>query len=267
MTHRIEFIYVVCKTPEEAHKIMANKRWITNSLRRYNTILSSIPNDLTQAHQYFGEPENVIALIKPPSYLEVVSELPNGPLLQQQLTNVIKVITRLDEHNFTIECDRDPITKENNYNTFFVHLPAKSYVDLVYQSQPFFGSILAHKITHLEVCGFTRFSEETCMVTDQERDESSIWDMSTEASARQVNINTVDPASTELIAQNMTKIKEMTADLAEGETVCIKCPTKIETGIECGLCAECYRIQARQVETPVPDHYNDSFFFRQVSDL
>jgi hypothetical protein len=154
---------------EEAIKILNNKKWITNALRRYSAVLRALPNDVSKAYNYFGEPENVVALIKPPSYLEVVSELPPGPILQEQLQNVIKVITRLNYEDFTIESDRNPITKENDYTQFYVHLPSKSLVDLVYHSQPFFGSIIAHKITHLSVCHYLRYGREICMMCDNDK--------------------------------------------------------------------------------------------------
>jgi hypothetical protein len=51
------------------------------------------------------------------------------------------------------------------------------------------------------------------MVSDLEKDENSIWDMSADASSRQININSIDPASTELIAERMKRIKELSKKL------------------------------------------------------
>ena len=66
--------------------------------------------------------------------------------------------------------------------------------------------------------------------------------MCVEASAVQVNINSIDPASTEQVALNMKKIKELSATIGPDEAVCIKCPTVIDRNIECCLCEDCHRL-------------------------
>jgi hypothetical protein len=59
-------------------------------------LIESIPNDTSKAHSTFGEPENVAAVIVPPSTTEVVDELPKMDELLAKIVNVIQVVTQLD---------------------------------------------------------------------------------------------------------------------------------------------------------------------------
>ena len=207
-TQRIEFIYIVATTKEEALKIMQNKKWIANTLRRFNTIIRSLPNDVSKAIEFFPEPENVLVLIKPCSYLEVVSELPAGPILLEQLKNVIKIITKLEFEEFTIEPDQDPITKEPDYTQLFVVFPSKSFVDKVYNCQPFFGSVIAHKLTHLQITPYLRYSKEVCLTCDNDKHPESVWDMCVECSSKQRDINVTDAISVAQVAKRMAEKKK-----------------------------------------------------------
>lgn len=271
-TQRIEFVYLVCSSQEEAFKVIQNNGWMTMTLKRNAGVVTSIPNDLSEAHGLFGEPEKVIALAKPPSYLEVASEIPSGPSLFEQLKSVIKVITRLDYQEFTIEPDKDSITGEYDFRQFYVHLPTKSLADLVYDSQPYFGCIIAHKITHLNVFGYQRFARDVCMVSDEEKvnlilsyslkDPQSIWDMSKKTSAAQVDINMVDPCSTNEVFELTKQKKWNMQDLEEGVNVCIKTGVPIPEGST--LCEEYYRLQARKA---YDQNFEQSMYWRELSNL
>jgi hypothetical protein len=59
-------------------------------------IIESIPNDSSKAHTLFTEPENVAAIIVPPSTTEVVAELPKMDELEAKIINIIQVVTQLD---------------------------------------------------------------------------------------------------------------------------------------------------------------------------
>lgn len=223
---------------------MHNPRWITSTLKRFNTVLRALPNDLTKAVEYFPEPENVLVLIKPSSYLEVVAELPQGPLLLDQLKNLIKIITRLEFEEFTIEPDQDPITKEPDYTQIFVVFPNRSFVNKVYDCQPFFGSVIAHKLSHLQPTHFLRFSRDACMMCPEDRDPDSIWDMCVSCSARQKAISIIDPASVHEVTRLIGERKAAVEARGGEASICSKCPNIRDPTCPNKLCLECYRVQA-----------------------
>jgi hypothetical protein len=101
-TNRIEFIYLVCESSEEAKRVMADRMWFTQKLKRYNVKITALSNDIMKAHEFFNEPfskpENVAVVIKPPGNLEVIEELPDGPNLLMQVQQLVKIITQLDEN-------------------------------------------------------------------------------------------------------------------------------------------------------------------------
>lgn len=101
-TNRIEFIYLICETHEDAKKVMLDRVWFTQKLKRYNVKISALPTDILRAPEYYTEsyakPENCCMIIKPPGSLEVIEELPEGPILLTQVQQLIKIITQLEDN-------------------------------------------------------------------------------------------------------------------------------------------------------------------------
>lgn len=101
-SNRIEFIYLVCESEVEAKRVMNDRLWFTQKLKRYNVKITALSNDIMKAHEFFTEPytkaENVAVVIKPPGILEVIEELPEGPTLLMQVQQLVKIITQLDEN-------------------------------------------------------------------------------------------------------------------------------------------------------------------------
>jgi hypothetical protein len=96
-THRISYIYINCESQEEAKRIISKRQWFMTKLGRYQVNLTSLSGKISDAYELFAEPENVIAILKPQSYLEVVEELPKGDDLFKKLGSLIQVITQLDQ--------------------------------------------------------------------------------------------------------------------------------------------------------------------------
>lgn len=92
----------MCDSEVEAKRVMNDKLWFTQKLKRYNVKISALSNDIMKAHEFFTEPyakpENVAVVIKPPGNLEVIEELPDGPTLLMQVQQLVKIITQLDEN-------------------------------------------------------------------------------------------------------------------------------------------------------------------------
>ena len=190
---------------------MNDKLWFTQKLKRYNVKISALSNDIMKAPEFYSEsitkPENVAVIIKPPGILEVMEELPDGPNLLMQVQQLVKIITQLDDNQFAIEPDMSPITREPDFSQIFVVLPDKNYVKKLYDSQPFFGCLLVHKLTHPMLCPFVKYSKDVCVISDSEKSPGCIRDMNHDACARQLKVYIPCPASAPLVQKLAAKRK------------------------------------------------------------
>lgn len=149
-------------------------------------------------------------------------------------------------------------------------LPDKTFVKKLYDSQPFFGCLLVHKLTHPSLCPFIRYSKEVCIISDSEKSAGCIRDMNHDACARQLKANLVCPASAPLCQQITAKHKgtlPLTTEAVQkyGESkICLKCDNFRVQNCPSGLCSTCYPVQARRVESPIQ---NESFFWKELKHL
>lgn len=162
MTLRMQYVYIVAANNEEARKILANKHLISHKFENSDVEVKALSNDINKTFEYFDEPENVCCVIKPESNLEVVYELPHSEELLKKLSALIQAILQLDYNQFTLEPDVNPITGEPDYNRLFVGLPNRTYVNRLYEAQPYFGALVCHKLTHVQICPKIRWSNTVC---------------------------------------------------------------------------------------------------------
>lgn len=106
-----------------------------------------------------------------------------------------------------IEPDTNPITREPDYSQIYVCLPDKAFVKKLYDSQPFFGCLLVHKLTHPCLGPFVKYSKEVCIISDSEKSAGCIKDMNHDACSRQLRTNLVCPASAPLAQKIALKHK------------------------------------------------------------
>lgn len=166
LTHKLQHIYLVAETADEAKRILLNRHHIMQKADQRNLLIESIPNDSSKAHSLFNEPENVAAVIVPPSTTEVVDELPKMDELHAKIINVIQVVTQLDPTQFTVETDRCSISGEKDYRQFYVVLPNRGYVNRIWDSQPWFGCLIVSKLTHCKVAEYVRYSSDVCLMSE-----------------------------------------------------------------------------------------------------
>lgn len=165
-TGRIQFIYLLCSTQDEAKRVYQNRHHIASKLGQQQVIIESLPKNKKKSYDLFGEPENVAVVVIPPSDLEVVSELAKGEDLLIQVSNLVGVLTQLEQGQFTIETDRNQITGEPDYRQLFINFSNRTYVDRIYNAQPFFGCLLCLKLTHVQDAPFLRYASDVCLMTN-----------------------------------------------------------------------------------------------------
>ena len=73
-TLRMQYVYIVLSTNEEARRVMANKHVITHKFENPDIEIKALNGNITNTFTFFDEPENVVMIIKPESNLEVVHE-------------------------------------------------------------------------------------------------------------------------------------------------------------------------------------------------
>jgi len=251
-THRISYIYIVCENQQEALRIMKQKSWFTSKLNRYHVSLTALSGKISDANELFTEPENVLAILKPHSILEVVEELPKGDELYKKLIFLVQAITGLDPKNYRVEPDFNPITGDQDYTRFFVTLPSVSFVDKLYNSQPFFGCLIAHKMTHVELCPYPRYSSQVCLMCNTPKNEFCQRDMCTSCCSKQKNVQRFCGCSSQKIQEVLAKKKEL-ARTSEVESYCNKCYERSWTNESTRMCTECYSVQAIKISDNIED--------------
>ena len=114
--------------------------------------------------QGFKGVENVLAIIKPLSTLEVVQELPTGMEYKERIVTLVQTITQLKPNDFSVELELNPVTGEPDDRHVYVILPSRAYVDKMYKAQPYFGCLVAQKLTHIQICPFLRYHPDMCLM-------------------------------------------------------------------------------------------------------
>lgn len=163
ITLRMQYVYLVTASNDEARRILASKHIIVNKFESNPDIeIKALSSDISRTFEFFDDPENVVMIIKPESNLEVVCELPHSEELMKKVTALIQAVLQLEFNQFTLEADMNSVTGECDYNRLFVGLPNRTYVNRLYEAQPFFGALVCHKLTHVQICPKIRWSNSIC---------------------------------------------------------------------------------------------------------
>lgn len=248
-THRIQYIYLPCSTPDEAKRIMQFKSMICAKLGREDIKLESLCNNLVKSHQKYREPEKVCVLVTPPSSMEVVEELPKAEDLIAQILNVVQMVTQLEPHQISLETDINTITGEKDYRHVFVSLPNRQFVDRVYEAQPFFGCLVCHKLVHPQVTPFLRFSSDVCLMCPNLKDANNLMDMCLDCAAKQKVTHIVCPTVAPKVQELQLRRKEFAKERGVPlDAVCEKSPNLKLKGDPNNLSKAAYLVQASSIK-------------------
>jgi len=206
-TYRIQYIYLPCRTEDEAKRLLLNRHLLSTKFQRGSVVFEALANSLKKAFDLFNEPENVAVFITPPSSMEVVEELPKGDELVKLVINIVQAVTQLDASRFTIEPDVNSISGEPDYRHIYVVLPNRTYVNRIYEAQPYYGALICHKLTHVQVTPYIRYASDICFMCNEQKEEKCIRDMCVECCSKQKNIQTLCDCSTERISDIIAKRK------------------------------------------------------------
>jgi len=138
-------------------------------LEKYDVTISALGPSLYEISEKCANSENAIIIIKPLSTLEVVRELPTGEEYKKKIINLIQSVTQRFVNEFQIEEGVNPITGELDQQHIFVKLPSKADVDRLYNAQPYFGCLIAHKLSHIQICPFTRYHPDLCLMCSSKK--------------------------------------------------------------------------------------------------
>jgi hypothetical protein len=264
-THRMQYIYLPCRSHEEAKRVLQNKHALANKASREDLKFESLPSPLSHAHQAFREPEHTLVLITPPSSLEVVEELPKAEELLTQIQNLVQVLTQLDMTQFTLETDSNPITGEKDYRHIFINLPNRTFVDRIYEAQPFFGCLVAHKLTHPQITPFLRYAPDVCLMCNNEKHPNNILDMCIDCCSKQKHYNIMCPTAASAVQDLALKRKEYAKEMGVPlDSLCDKSPNLKLKGDPNNLCKSVYQIQAIYIPEP---HHERSVYWESLREL
>ena len=131
---------------------------------KYDIRISALNKSLYELSEKCEKSENIMIIIKPLSTLEVVRELPIGEQYTKKIEQLIQTVTQLGSNQFYIEEDVNPITDEVDQQHIFIKLPSKDEVDKLYNAQPYFGCLVGHKLSHIQICPYIRYCPDLCLM-------------------------------------------------------------------------------------------------------
>lgn len=246
------------------------------SIEKFGAKITALSTNLSKiANKRQSVAENMIVIIKPLTTLELLDSLPTGAEYMREVVQLIQNLTQLERKNFQIEEDSNPWSGEPDCQHVFVTLPSKEYVDRVYQAQPFFGCLIVHKISHIQICSFRRYSANQCLMCSSKKNSSCLNDMCSDCCPRQKYGTLVCRCSIDSIQSLMADRKKKLQALpferekdrlfeeksTRSESLCEKCPNDLDKGCSNTLCAVCCPIQAIRSKCPVHDK---SFYSRKL---
>ncbi len=142
---------------------------VLTRIEKYDVSISTLRQSIFEISEKHANSENILLIIKPLSTLEVVREIPVGDEYRRQIINLIQNVTQRNVNEFQIEEERNPITGKPDQEHIFVKLPSKSDIDKLYNSQPYFGCLIAHKLSHVQFCPFTRHQPDLCLMCSSKK--------------------------------------------------------------------------------------------------
>jgi hypothetical protein len=103
-------------------------------------------------------------------------------------------------------------------------------------------------MTHVELCPYTKYDSEICLMCDSGKNESCIRDMCVNCCSRQKIVQLVCPCSSQKIQETLTKRKEVLKG-DENAVLCVRCyETPMEfagsNNLNNKMCENCFRVQA-----------------------
>ena len=99
-------------------------------------------------------------IIKPLTTLDIISKVPTGTEYLTKLKNILLSITQLSDDDISLDTEVNLVTEEPDYQHVYVLMPSRDYVELVYHAQPLMGCLIVHKLAHIEITPFMRYSKK-----------------------------------------------------------------------------------------------------------
>src|SRR4051812_2720956 len=118
---------------------------------KYQVTITALSSSLYQLSEKTERSENVLVIIKPLSTLEVVRELPTGEQYVKKIHHLIQAVAQLTPSQYQVEEDVNPITGELDQQYILVRLSFKEDADKLYNAQPYFGCLVGHKLSHIQI--------------------------------------------------------------------------------------------------------------------
>ena len=118
-------------------------------IEKFGARIMTLNTNLSRVAEKSKIVENVLVIIKPLSTIDVVESVVTGADYLKHIKQLIKSLTQLEDEKFEVKEDYNPLVGELDYQHVFVTLPSRDYVEKVYRAQPFFGCLIAHKLSHI----------------------------------------------------------------------------------------------------------------------
>lgn len=218
-------------------------------LENFDVAIQTLNENLLKKAKQFPYPQNVVCIIKPLTTLEIIEEIPVSEEYITKVSNLIENITQLKKQDILIQEDINPLTKETDNRHIFLTFPDKSYVDKVYYSQPFFGCLLVHKLTHRIICPFLRYSTEACLMCSNSKNKKCTFDLCSECCVRQKNkLFDCTCVFNLTLKKEVISIKKENYTGERFESKCASCKENFDSECPNKMCWFCCIVQCRKLK-------------------
>ncbi len=197
--NKIQFIYLICSSNEEAKKLYNEREKIYKTNENFDFNISSILDSLNNLIDYLkskiNESENSekkfhmenfgLLAFPPPGIIlnkkELKKKIPKKDLINKEISKIIENSLKLNNADFLLLNPLNQITRENYYNYILVGFRSIEDLNKFYFIQPFLNCLVFHKFTHLIIFPFYRIKEihvkELCLICPKLRDFGCCYDL------------------------------------------------------------------------------------------
>lgn len=159
ITQRIQLVYISFATEQDAIQAYA-KRSEIQSASGVQLKVSNLPTGINElAAGYVKQSINldcVLLISYPMTHISKIQQLPNKYKIYSEFVRLCVQVTDLPAESIRVDPGRNEITGKFTTREFCVVFPEPQYAAMVYEKQPYFQFLVAHRMNHLASFPFVK---------------------------------------------------------------------------------------------------------------
>ena len=121
-----------------------------------------------------GRAENIELsglLVVPVSTLVKSKILPKKSERNMRFGDLIEKVLEIDKNEYKLTNCMNLINKDYSYDNYMIQFKKKEHLEKFYNSQPFFESVIFHKLSHLKIFPLIRHTtyKDKCLICENDK--------------------------------------------------------------------------------------------------